>query len=158
MTKTDPNTLFDQLGVADHIPDEMLLEAHALLDQALHLGVLLGTRGDMLRSWAASHLFQVEGALIARGVEIPGKNHTGLRPYRLASNPDEQVFADQWKKVNKNPSNLLDHLLADNPNGQCQAPAELRDKLVAATVVQWLGSPVGQGFLRDCGYTKKDER
>lgn len=29
-----------------------------------------------------------------------------------------------------------------------------REHEVAATVVQWLGSPVGQGFLRDLGYEK----
>ena len=29
---------------------------------------------------------------------------------------------------------------------------------VAATVVQWLGSPVGQQFLAICGYTKKESK
>lgn len=29
-----------------------------------------------------------------------------------------------------------------------------RDAQIAATIIQWLGSPVGQWFLRDLGYEK----
>jgi hypothetical protein len=42
----------------------------------------------------------------------------------------------------------LDYLLAKDcnfPNGEVTA----RDREVAATVIQWLGSSVGQCFLRD---------
>ena len=155
MIKSNPDDLFDRLSSGDHMTDEMLLEVHGLLNQALELGLRLGTRGEVLRTWAGSHLYDLAEIIQSKGFEVPGENHTGLRLYRLKSNPQEQVFADRWQELNKDPSNMLDHLMADDPNGRCQEPSPLRDKLVAATVIQWLGSPVGQGFLRDCGYVKE---
>lgn len=41
---------------------------------------------------------------------------------------------------------MLEYLMGD---GATRGVVSDRDELVAATVIQWLGSPVGQGFLRD---------
>jgi len=157
MTKSNPDILFDRLSEADYLPDNMLAEAFILLEQAFTLGYSLGTRGELLSSWASFHLLEAGDLLRQRGLEIPGENHAGLRTHRLASNPEEQVFADQWAKMNEDPSNILDHLLVDDPNSHYVKSSSAHDRTVAATVIQWLGSPVGQGFLRDCGYIKITE-
>lgn len=74
----------------------------------------------------------------------------GLHTHRFRREPDEEAAAVEWEKTNRL-SRTLDHLLGD---GQKPAIPSARDREVAATVIQWLGSPVGQGFLEDLGYTK----
>jgi len=76
----------------------------------------------------------------------------GLHQHRFNQNPLEKKFAAAWEKentLNSVGNNLLDYLLAkDNrPDQQCEVRP--RDRVVAATVIQWLGSPVGQYFLKD---------
>lgn len=84
------------------------------------------------------------------------KLNVGLHPYRMKENPEEQRFADAWEARNAtlwDPGTvLLDALLSDGVTRVSATPREIE---VAATVIQWLGSPVGQCFLRDLGYTKK---
>lgn len=77
----------------------------------------------------------------------------GLHEHRFEDNPEEQRFAEAWANKNHNGRHLAD-LLTCIPVRQPPAPSE-RDEQVAATVIQWLGSPVGQGFLRDLGYERK---
>lgn len=69
--------------------------------------------------------------------------HEGKNIHRLLREPLEQKFHDEWKNIHQR-SNTLNYILGDN-----NEPAVLseRDEMVAATVIQWLGSPVGQGFL-----------
>ncbi len=79
---------------------------------------------------------------------------TGLHTHRFGDNPEEKRFAKAWERFD---GANLDYLL------QCGEPLHLgypppatdRERVVAATVIQWLGSPVGQGFLRDLGYERK---
>ena len=80
----------------------------------------------------------------------------GIRQYRFKDNPLERCFAEKWDSLNSNVFNgrldgrgLLDYIMAHNlmmPNGEVSD----RDRVVAATVIQWLGSPVGQDFLDNC--------
>jgi len=97
----------------------------------------------------------------------------GLHPYRLkpnAGNPREVVLAKLWKEESK--ANLLEHLFTvpcseddkdksrhSHQFGWYKTPlgdVQDRDRIVAATIVQWLGSPVGFSFLNEaikkCGY------
>ena len=76
-------------------------------------------------------------------------NNTGFNSIRLndSFNSREIAFAEQWAKVNSDSDNhkffsrnLFDYLLEDNTE---------RDQQVAATVIQWLGTNVGQAFLVD---------
>lgn len=67
--------------------------------------------------------------------------HRGLNRHRLESNPKEKVFADIWEKA---APHTLGWLLSGN--GQ-DVDFSHRDAEVAATMIQWLGSPVGQSFL-----------
>lgn len=68
--------------------------------------------------------------------------HTGLAAYRLhpdADNPREVAFAEQWKLENRT-GRTLDHIIPHYND---------RDEMIAATVIQWLGSNVGIAFLQD---------
>ena len=81
--------------------------------------------------------------------------HRGLRYYRCKSNPEEKRFAQAWEKANGGVRYvILEYLLGD---GQHAVPVTPREITVAATVVQWLGSPVGQSFLHDLGYSRLDK-
>lgn len=81
--------------------------------------------------------------------------HKGLSTYRFADNPEERRFAEAWQRTNDQ-GRTLDHLLDPRKGEPFGSPprAEDREREVAATIVQWLGSPVGQGFLRDLGYVR----
>lgn len=74
--------------------------------------------------------------------------HRGNKLHRLQENPLEEAFSDAWEEENTHNSSehrcTLAHLmsLTNQP-----AILDSRDVLVAANVVQWLGSPVGQAFL-----------
>lgn len=80
--------------------------------------------------------------------------HKGLHTHRFADNPEEKRFAEAWAKENKQGS-ILAYLL-DPAHGTGYRPPlpTVREAETAATVIQWLGSPVGQGFLRDLGYER----
>lgn len=69
----------------------------------------------------------------------------GLHLYRLASNPIERIYAERWAEINKT-GHILEHILG---NGDRKADPSPRDYAVAATVVQWLGTIIGQGFLEE---------
>jgi hypothetical protein len=85
--------------------------------------------------------------------EVMTNSHVGLRAYRLKDNPEEKRIAKAWQEKN---GNLLAHILDERPNqgGNPPEPSK-RDRVVAATVIQWLGTSVGQGFLEDLGYKKQ---
>lgn len=80
-----------------------------------------------------------------------------LNSHRLSSNPDEAAFVAHWQKWNNGGSYttvLLEALLREDKNEPCM-PTE-REEVVAETVIQWLGSPVGKSFLSELGYNKGD--
>ena len=75
-------------------------------------------------------------------------NHSGLHAYRLKpeqGNPREVAFAEQWE-IENNQGNVLDWLCGD---GSKKSVASMRDIVIAATVVQWLGSNVGISFIQE---------
>jgi hypothetical protein len=85
---------------------------------------------------------------------MSGMTHVGLRTYRFRDNPEEKRIAELWRKWNLH-GNLLAHALDERPvqGGRPLDPTK-RDCVVAATVIQWLGSPVGQIFLEEFGYKR----
>ena len=98
--------------------------------------------------------------------EIPGGiqradplEHIGFESQRVIfpSGDLERIFAFSWMERNKDEWCILDRLLStdEDPRGATQ-----RDATVAATVVQWLGTNVGFGFVRSClekaGYEVKE--
>lgn len=79
----------------------------------------------------------------------------GKHQYRFNKNLSEKKVADRWEELNVSRYDneldgrgVLDYLLANDPNYPDGQVSE-RDREVAATVIQWLGSPVGMGFIKD---------
>lgn len=70
--------------------------------------------------------------------------HHGLSRYRLAQNPLEKKFADAWEE--QAPRTLGYLLCGQDRNFHDYTQ---RDAEVAATIIQWLGSPVGESFARE---------
>lgn len=68
------------------------------------------------------------------------KKYQGLFAYRYKDNPLEYAFAKEWEKQH-GPENM--ELL----RGILGFSVTERDRDVANTVIQWLGSPVGQSFI-----------
>ena len=83
--------------------------------------------------------------------------HAGRSEYRLdlrCENPREVVFAEAWKKENAiipgRGDGRLELLLCSNGDGRVFGQLTQEEATAAATVVQWLGSPVGWNFLTTC--------
>lgn len=82
------------------------------------------------------------------------KKYQGLHTYRFKENPDEEKFATVWAEICKlSDDRHLSYLMSLDNDGN--EPISDRDRLIANTIIQWLGSPCGQYFLKDCGFTKK---
>ena len=90
-------------------------------------------------------------------VSIP-KKYQGRSAHRYKDNPDEKRFARVWADKQEH-GRVLAYLLNDGGDGR-HPPIDPTPEqhLTAATVVQWLGSPVGQSFLADYGYKKLEEK
>lgn len=82
--------------------------------------------------------------------------HWGVNTNRLKNNPEENRFAQAWKTENDQ-GKLLDYLLDPAFKGMMPGPSTEREAQVAATAIQWLGTPVGRSFLRDLGYIQAEE-
>jgi hypothetical protein len=84
--------------------------------------------------------------------------HRGINTQRLKTNPRERKFAKLWETRNVYGRSLLAYLLDERKvhTGHPPSPSD-RDCVVAATVIQWLGTPVGQGFLAELGYVEQKE-
>lgn len=77
--------------------------------------------------------------------------HEGMSTHRLSQNPLEAKFAEAWAKLHdghRKDNGTLEYLLSPT-NRSMDTTMTDRDAVVAATVIQWLGSPVGQGFLAE---------
>ena len=77
----------------------------------------------------------------------------GINTQRFSSHPKEKIFAVEWEAINTDihgklsRDSILDFILAKratHPMGEVTD----RDREVAASVIQWQGSPVGLMFLR----------
>ena len=79
--------------------------------------------------------------------------NTGLASYRMKLYQLEKMFAEEWERVNTDHTGeldghgVLDYILSENPTNPRGEVTE-RDRVVAATVIQWLGSPVGSVFVK----------
>ena len=79
----------------------------------------------------------------------------GNNAHRLKQNPLEARFAEVWaEKVNR--GDILKYLLSHPTAKTLHFPTE-NEEMVAATIIQWLGSPVGQAFLTEVlGFEVRD--
>ncbi len=87
----------------------------------------------------------------------------GRSQARFRNNPLERKFAKAWEQQNTtylgnlNGRGTLDFMLAEKINHPA-GEVTPRDREVAATVIQWLGSSLGQSFLAEIAETKHDTR
>ena len=77
-------------------------------------------------------------------LELLPVEHEGHLKERQEHNPMEKAFADQWKAENEL-HDILQGLFRDGYDHVLSINA--RDAFVVATVIQWLGTNVGRGFL-----------
>lgn len=79
----------------------------------------------------------------------------GNKTYRHAENPEEKRFHDE--AVNMGTSQLSAMTLPMNDTGIApKGYLNKEEEIIVINTLQWLGSPVGQRFLRGMGY-EKDE-
>lgn len=82
----------------------------------------------------------------------------GFKTYRHEQNPKEKEFHDKFLRFhNRDGYNDMDNIVFGT-DGNSVRPAQYltdREKQIALSTIQWLGSPVGQGFLADCGFEEK---
>jgi len=84
-----------------------------------------------------------------KDTELIEIKHVGHNHQRLSREPLEKIFADEWRELNSGIARgqgPLAYMLAENRNYPRDEVTD-RDAMVAATVIQWLGSNVGQCFL-----------
>lgn len=74
---------------------------------------------------------------------------SGLHVHRLKDSKSEHVFAKAWQKLHENGGKHLNYLLTCDGDPRFPATPSDRDYQVAATVVQWLGSPVGLKWVEE---------
>ena len=72
----------------------------------------------------------------------------GINYHRIKDNPLEGKFAKAWEEENTKSRSTLSWLLAKEINKPKDGEVSDRDREVAATVIQWLGSPVGSYFVK----------
>lgn len=80
------------------------------------------------------------------------KKWQGRSAHRYQDNPLERVFAEEWQRENDRPmgGGVLDYLAVETqPSGLRPPVATDEQRLLSCTIIQWLGSPVGQNFLAD---------
>lgn len=75
----------------------------------------------------------------------------GIHQHRFETNPRERIFAEEWEKINTlSPIDAqgvgqLVWLLATE---MYPTSVSTQTQIECATLIQWLGSPAGQGFLQ----------
>lgn len=72
--------------------------------------------------------------------------------HRFKDNPREKEFHDAWLKTGRD-NKTLAYLLG---NGVNKVEPSQKEISTSVRVMQWLGSPVGQAFLKDLGYEKRE--
>ena len=86
------------------------------------------------------------------------------KEHRLSQNPQEKVFHDKFIEMFGHDDGTANHILSAvvfgwKDDAQTQPKEYLSDaeENACLSIIQWLGSPVGQGFLDSCGFVPKAE-
>lgn len=75
------------------------------------------------------------------------KRYQGMWAHRYRQNPLERRFAKAWQDLEQRGRGMLAYMLDETNRGI--ADVSERDELVAATVIQWIATPVGQSWLAE---------
>ena len=78
----------------------------------------------------------------------------GFKTYRHDNNPKEKELHDKFlnEHILKRDIDLLVFPPANNNQTYAVDTLTEREKQIMLTTIQWLGSPVGQSFLKECGF------
>jgi hypothetical protein len=83
-----------------------------------------------------------------------------FKEYRFEGNPIEKEFHDKFKSWYGNPNYQNHHLslivFGMKSNNTPFDYLSEREENICLSLIQWLGSPVGQGFLDSCGFAPKN--
>lgn len=71
-----------------------------------------------------------------------------INHHRLSANPREQAFTDAWAAANQD-EGLLSYILDRTQENRGHYKPTPVEQETAATLIQWLGSPVGESFVRN---------
>jgi len=77
------------------------------------------------------------------------------KEYRFETNEMEKIFHDKFKGKFENDNTTLSAIIFGWEDKYQKYPNKYlteTEEDICLTLIQWLGSPVGQGFLDDCGY------
>lgn len=83
------------------------------------------------------------------------------KEYRFKDNPKEKEFHDKFKEmfdISSTTRNSLSAIIFGWGNDSQNYPKQYlteQEEDVCLNIIQWLGSPVGQGFLESCGFVPK---
>ena len=86
------------------------------------------------------------------------------KEYRFKSNPKEEILHDKFIEMFNSDAmadKTLSAIIFGWENDRQNYPKEYlteREKDICLNLIQWLGSPVGQGFLEQCGFIDKNSR
>lgn len=85
----------------------------------------------------------------------------GYKTYRHKDNPKEKELHDKFVEWYVNDHSNMDLLVFPPANDQ-QTRAEDtlsdREKRIVITMVQWMGTPLGQSLLRECGFEPVEKK
>jgi hypothetical protein len=80
----------------------------------------------------------------------------GLKTYRHKDNPKEKELHDKFIEQ-FSVTGMSQIVFPVNGTGFPEKRLTEEEQQIMLTTIQWLGSPVGQGFLRNCGFELKEE-
>ena len=84
------------------------------------------------------------------------------KEYRLKENQKEQEFHDKFKEMfelSNTTRNSLSAIIFGWKDASQNYPEKFlteREEDICLNLIQWLGSPVGQGFLKSCGFVPQN--
>lgn len=81
------------------------------------------------------------------------------KEYRFKDNPKEKEFHDKFKELFE--QNTLSAIVFGWKDDRQNYPKEYlneREEDICINIIQWLGSPVGQGFLNSCGFVTPEQK
>jgi hypothetical protein len=76
----------------------------------------------------------------------------GYKTYRHENNPKEKKIHNKFVKDHHNTDMSM---IVFPPNERGMTPSEYltyKEQKIVISTIQWLGSPVGQSFLYECGF------
>lgn len=72
-----------------------------------------------------------------------------IKEYRFKANPKEKEFVEKFIKEFGSILNMSRIVFGTDERGDPKEYLTDRDNKIVLATIQWLGSPVGQGFLKD---------